>query len=340
MKMEHNSSSFVYRLTALWAFSECALGGILHAFKFPFTGFFLGGFAVIMIGMIAFFSLRPSRDLLVSTLIVVLIKAAVNPHSPPMAYVAVGFQGLCGALLYSLIRNFSVAAVVVGALSLAESALQKVLVTTLIFGKSFWQAVNIAGGDLVRWMNLPADLSPSEYIIWMFTLVYTLWGIVLGRWLGRLPLKLEKEQESILQEFDKLPADHPLSTGERRGNPFGKWMIWALMLTFILITLLFSGDSNNGIGIWYLVIRTVSALFVLYFILPLLIRYVLKYVMMKRSAHFLDRLQSIQDTWPQLGVLVKPAYRIARMHAGGLKRYSEFVFVLIVLGLYRQPDKE
>ena len=116
-------------------------------------------------------------------------------------------------------------------------------------------------------------------------------------------------------------------------------MIWAFMLTFILITFLFSGDSNNGIGIWYLVIRTVTALFVLYFILPWLIRYVLKYVMMKRSAHFLDRLQSIQDTWPQLGILVKPAYRIARMHVGGLKRYSEFVFVLIVLGLYRQPDK-
>ena len=159
--MEHTSTSSMHRLTALWAFSECALGGILHAFKFPFTGFFLGGFAVIMIGMIAFFSERPSRDLLVSTLVIVLIKAAVNPHSPPMAYVAVGFQGLCGALFYSLIRNFSVAAVVVGALSLAESALQKVLVTTLIFGKSFWQAVNVAGGDLVKWMNLPADLSPS-----------------------------------------------------------------------------------------------------------------------------------------------------------------------------------
>jgi hypothetical protein len=60
---------------------------------------------------------------------------------------------------------------------------------------------------------------------------------------------------------------------------------------------------------------------------------------MKRSAHFLDRLQAIQDTWPQLGVLVKPAYRIAGIHVSGLKRYSEFVFVLIVLGLYRQPDK-
>lgn len=340
MKMEQNSTSFVHRLTALWAFSECALGGILHAFKFPFTGFFLGGFAVIMIGMIAFFSNRPSRDLMVSTLIVVLIKAAVNPHSPPMAYVAVGFQGLCGALLYSLIRNFSVAAVVVGALSLAESALQKVLVTTLIFGKSFWQAVNVAGGDLVRWMKLPADLSPSEYIIWLFTLVYTIWGIILGRWLGRLPMKLEKEQESILQDFDKLPAEHTLSAGERRGSPFGKWIIWALMLTFILITLLFSGESSNGVGIWYLVIRTVTALFVLYFILPWMIRYVLKYVLMKRSSNFLERLKSIQDTWPQLGVLVKPAYRIARMHAGGWKRYSEFVFVLIVLGLYRQPDKE
>ena len=43
----------IQRLTALWAFTESGLGGIMHALQIPFTGLLVGGMAVIMISLIA-----------------------------------------------------------------------------------------------------------------------------------------------------------------------------------------------------------------------------------------------------------------------------------------------
>jgi hypothetical protein len=50
------SAVSIARLTALWAFVEAGLGGILHAFKVPFTGLLVGGMAVMLITLIAHFS--------------------------------------------------------------------------------------------------------------------------------------------------------------------------------------------------------------------------------------------------------------------------------------------
>lgn len=60
MNLDHLSDEqkrlAIQRLTALWAFSESGLGGVVHALKIPFTGIMLGGFAVIIITLIAYFS--------------------------------------------------------------------------------------------------------------------------------------------------------------------------------------------------------------------------------------------------------------------------------------------
>ena len=53
--MQRNSK-IISRLTALWALSEAGLGGILHALQSPFTGLFVGGFAIILISLIAYFA--------------------------------------------------------------------------------------------------------------------------------------------------------------------------------------------------------------------------------------------------------------------------------------------
>jgi hypothetical protein len=46
----------VQRLTALWALSEAAFGGVLHAFQVPFTGLFINASAIIFITLIAYYS--------------------------------------------------------------------------------------------------------------------------------------------------------------------------------------------------------------------------------------------------------------------------------------------
>ncbi len=75
----------VERITAMWALSEAALGGILHAFKIPLTGLFVNGSAVIFIALIAYYA-QKSGAILRATLIVLLVKGGVSPHTPINAY--------------------------------------------------------------------------------------------------------------------------------------------------------------------------------------------------------------------------------------------------------------
>ena len=59
--MIKNENFSLQRLTALWAFSEAALGGLLHALHIPFSGVVLGGFAIMFISLIAYYSKNHSE---------------------------------------------------------------------------------------------------------------------------------------------------------------------------------------------------------------------------------------------------------------------------------------
>jgi len=74
-------NSLIQRLIALWALVESGLGGYMHALKIPFTGIVLGGSAVVILSLIAWFSEKPFRTLLRATLLVILVKFTVSPHT-------------------------------------------------------------------------------------------------------------------------------------------------------------------------------------------------------------------------------------------------------------------
>ena len=97
---DDNIKLSVSKLIALWAFSESALGGILHAFQFPFSGILLAGFAVTIICAIGYYSEKPSADILYGTMIAIAVKLTLSPHSPVTAYIAVAFQGFCGLVFF------------------------------------------------------------------------------------------------------------------------------------------------------------------------------------------------------------------------------------------------
>ena len=83
----------VERITALWALSEAALGGVLHALHFPLTGLLINSASVIYIVLIAFYS-RQAGAILRATMVVLIVKGIVSPHTPLTAYLAVFVQGV------------------------------------------------------------------------------------------------------------------------------------------------------------------------------------------------------------------------------------------------------
>ena len=103
-----DSKVIVFRLTALWGFSESVIGGFLHAARIPVTGLVLGGFAAIITSLIFYYSRNP-RLIVSATLQVLLIKFVMSPHTPFAAYLAVMMEGLFATGIFYLLRSFSVA---------------------------------------------------------------------------------------------------------------------------------------------------------------------------------------------------------------------------------------
>ena len=170
----------VQRLTALWALNECALGGLMHAFKLPFTGILVGGISVLLITLIALYSTNTWTTLLKALTIVLLIKAGVSPFTPITAYFAVSFQAFLGTLLYSLFSINRVTIVILCAITFLESALQKLIVLTIVFGQSLWEAVDVYMAWISKQLSfLPFTLN-SESLIYTFLGTYFLSGMLVG----------------------------------------------------------------------------------------------------------------------------------------------------------------
>jgi hypothetical protein len=320
------TSTIVFRLTALWALAESGLGGWMHALKLPFTGFFVGGFAIIIISLIARFG--SPKDVVKATIIVLLIKAAVSPHSPPPAYLAVAFQGFLGALLYRVLP-FSIASVFLGIIAMVESALQMLIIATIIYGKSLWQAIDSFFKGLVREFHLPADLSFSFWIIIAYTAIYATWGLILGIWMIRLPQQIERKANTIgIVVTEKTVMDQKT----RRKGTVSKIFTYLIVLTAILLIFLF--DKSTMGKATYVVIRTFAVLAFLIWVVNPVFKWLMQF-WLKRSRGKVNRsVEEIISTLPELRGYLKPAFARAKEKHTGLARYKEFVLIMIVLTLY------
>ena len=184
----------VLKITALWAFSESAFGGILHALVIPFRGLFISSAAVLFISLIALFS-KSSKDILKSTLIVILIKALVSPHTPLTAFFAVSIQGLVGYLIFLPKKFFRISAFVLGILILFFSGVQKIVILTVLFGNTLWKSINIFTKQVLNeYLNIGINESVNYgyLLILAYVSIHIAAGIFIGFYAGLLPKKINK----------------------------------------------------------------------------------------------------------------------------------------------------
>ena len=189
------------RLLATWAAAEGYLGGLLHAFRLPVTGLVIGSVAVAVLTRLARVPGRRFGDLTRGTGAVLVVKALLSPHSPLTAYVAVSFQGLVGELAFGGAgeRPHRARAVALGAVALAESAAQKLLVLTVLFGKGLWVAVDEFLADLTHRLGTGPDVDAVRLAV-AYVLAHTLVGAWVGWRAGR-----PEEAAGVAEVAAKVP---------------------------------------------------------------------------------------------------------------------------------------
>ncbi|WP_400191863.1 hypothetical protein [Hymenobacter sp. B81] len=226
------------RLVALWALSEALLGGVLHALKLPVTGLLVGGVSVVLLQLLGYYA-RRRGTVLRALLVVLTLKALLSPHSPPTAYVAVAFQGLLAEVLswgsgYPRLRGL-----LLGGLTLLESAGQRALLLWLLFGNDLPTAFNA----LVQQVLGPGTGSTNYAgaLVVAYLGLHGLSGLVLGWWAGSLPARLPRLAERYpwlwlppeAPAAANLPGTPKVRAGKRRwriGSGLGLlWLVVAAL---------------------------------------------------------------------------------------------------------------
>jgi len=188
----------VLKITALWAFSEAAFGGILHALTIPLRGLFISSAAVLFISLIALFS-KSSKEILKATLIVVLTKALVSPHSPLAAYLAVSLQGVLGYLLFSSRKFYKLSALLLGLLVLFFSGMQKIIILIILFGNTLWESLDIFIKQVsIEFLSIDhPDINYGYLLIAAYVLLHLIAGLFIGLYAGRLPERIDHYKNII-----------------------------------------------------------------------------------------------------------------------------------------------
>ncbi len=309
----------------------------MHALHLPLTGIFVGGAAVVMVALIARYSHFSYREVLQATLLVMLVKFAASPQSPPQAYIAVGFQGLAGALLYRLIPNFTLASVVFGIVAMLESALQKLIFMTLIYGRSLWEALDVFFENIIKSFSLPADMSFSYWLIAGYTGLYAAWGLLLGIWISHLPERIRNRAAIISDQFREL---HPTEEATLAHGRKKKSKLLPMLLVMGIIAGIFLLAGGAGLGkAEYVILRTLAALVLIFGVINPLVKAALKQWLQRSRSKHKESLEEILNLLPELQGYVRPAYRLATANHSGVKRYPAFLLILIVITLYPIHDR-
>lgn len=331
-------SDIVTRLTALWAFSEATFGGILHALKIPFTGLFVGGAAVIFISLIAYNS-NKSTAILKSTLLVVLIKFIISPYTPINAYFSVFVEAFLGIFLFGIIKHHALASLLLGIGSLIFSAFQKLLVITILFGKTIWESIDIFSNYVINiFIALnEVSISFSYFLIAIYLVLHISGGIIAGITAGRIPNWINHFSGEI--DYDKIiPADEKNSKKEKRKRK--PWFqkrsgIFLIFIALFLVIISYFGnefESNLPLNILIMFVRSILITTLWFLIVsPIAMKLLQKYLNNKKSSYS-DEIENIVKLLPYMKAVVSYSWFTSKSLKGftRIKIFISYLFVIIL----------
>jgi hypothetical protein len=322
----------ISRLTALWAFVEAGLGGMLHAFKLPFTGLLVGGLAVLILTLIAHFSIRNIDKIFKSLIIVLAVKAIVSPHSPLPAYFAVTFQAVLAFGIYRILKVNWLSIVFVSVIAMMESAVQKLIILTVFFGKSFWVAVDGLFASIFKQFGIEVN-DAGIWIVYLYISIYFIGGILISTIIINIIKDLRSFNQLELKHvlYSELP--NPSSKSKRSKKLLG----YFLLLIFISLSLFILAKNEHSGFILMIksIAYTLTILFIWYIILAPRLTVILKNYLKQKSEQKQFEITQAIELLPEFRRLARAAW-INSSSEKKFRRIRVFISTLIYFTLVPQ----
>ena len=313
----------IQRLTALWAFAESGLGGMLHALQMPFTGLVVGGLAVIIITLIAKFSDNNMRSIFKSMIIVLIIKLTISPNTPFPAYIAVSFQALMGCLLYGLLKVNYISVLLLSILSMLESAIQKLLILTIFFGQSLLKATNTFFSFVANQFNYKS-INGAQWLISVYLVIYIIGGILIAL----LALIIIKNI-SFNTDLPLFVNDHNFPN-EKRIKKRKRQLVYTFIILCIIsaIFICFNKDEHPYLSILKVFAWTISAIFLWYYFITPFFTKLIVLLLQKNKSKYSTEVADIISMTPQLKNITYSAWVFAKQKKG-FSRIALFLSCLL-----------
>lgn len=317
------AADVIFRLTAFWAMNESGIGGFLHFFHFPFSGVILTGLSVMLVTLICHFSNLDWKVLSRALMLVLLIKLSLSPHTSFTAYLAVGFQAMISYLVYRIFGINQISILLSCVLAFLESALQKIIVLTIFFGKNMYEVfdefVNQYLGRNLDFLGLGA----SSLLFSFYMAVYIISAVVSALYIYRLYRRMLsgdiEKIPSIAKDFEK-----DFKTDDHKKIKYG--IIYLFVFFIVILIMMFLTGRENDIQIYLLKTIMIISIWFL-FVIPV-IKYFLSRYFYKYSEMYQDQIESTVSFFPRLISLVRLSMAASKTylwHKRPLK-FFEFLF--------------
>ncbi len=324
-------------IIALWALSESALGGVLHAFRIPLTGLIIGSSAIIFITLLAYYG-KKRGTILKATIIVLLVKGLISPHTPLAAYAAVFLQGLLGELFFYKKRFFLLSAIILGICVGFLSAFQKVFILTIVFGHDLWKAIDQFLSFIIQQLFFLQDAVVFQYsflFIGIYAFLHLITGIVAGIIGAKLPASVKAKAKEESFRFSIIENNLQLNQTIKRKRKNWWQRPTGILLFIVLIGAMLASylqPESNAITVSNLLVMLMRSLLILLlwfiFIGPLLLKG-LRFIMEKQKNRYTDEVDKVINALPILKIVVRSAWK-SSTRKKGLKRISFFVTTLFL----------
>jgi hypothetical protein len=315
-------SMAVQRLTALWAFGESGLGGMLHAFQVPFTGLLVGSISVICICLIAIFCRKKYSVILKSLLLVLIVKALVSPQTPFPAYIAVSFQGFLGYFLFSIGNINFVTIVLLSVLTMIESAMQKLLLLTLFFGRSFWSGIDEMLKVITGTFGIQSRAG-SLWVVGIYLGIYAVAGIFTALIAHRLCRYNFQPGESVLPETITSTEQSSVKRSRFPGRNIVLFLLGCSILLFA------PGMSHSGSGaVLRSLIWTLTAVVTWYIVISPLVTKFFRRILMRSGNTYKVEAFEIISFLPFLKKMAVASWQ-ATTGKRPLKRVPAFLITMV-----------
>ncbi|MBA3648274.1 MAG: hypothetical protein H0W62_06955 [Chitinophagales bacterium] len=330
-----------YRLIALWAVCEGMLGGIIHGFNLPVTGLIVGSGAVIIICLIGFF-VPEKGSIIKATIIVAIFKLMLSPQSPLPAYFAVFFQGITGELVFSFLRSikapvtgrfYKILCIIFATLALMESGLQRIVVTTLIYGTAFWKAVN----DFINGLTHQKSISNYSLLIaGSYVALHFIAGLFIGFTAATIPANLRKWKQ-LYQPGILINTEETIVPKTAKKNTFwrkGLFLVWtALLMLFFQSEFKVGRPLLSSDDTLHILIRSALIFLSWYFLVSPLLTFFMKKWLERQKIKSKSTINDILLLIPSIKYLLLKCWQYSRDEKG-LRRLQKFLKIALVNSLY------